>query len=60
MLMVALFELHRLISIHITVPYLVVGCVFFEMSLDTAAQLEDPAPLSLQGSSEGLQETKKT
>lgn len=34
--------------------HLVVGCVFLEMSLNTAAQLEDPAPLSLQSSSEGL------
>lgn len=58
--MVGLFELHGLSPINITAPYLVVGCVFFEMSLDTAAQLEDPAPLSLQGSCEGLQETKKT
>lgn len=39
---------------NVTVAYLVVGCVFFEMSLNTAAQLQYPAPLSLQGSGEGL------
>lgn len=48
------------IFINISAAHLVVGCVFFEMSLNTAAQLEDPAPLGLQGSCEGLRETKKT
>lgn len=48
----------RFMFTSITISYLVVGCVFFEMSLSAAAQLEDPAPLSLQGSCEGLQETE--
>lgn len=60
MLTVAYGKVTGFIFINISVPYLVVGCVFFEMSLNTAAQLEDPAPLSLQGSCEGLQETKTT
>lgn len=51
-------EFLRLMFTNIIVSYLVVGCVFFEMSLNAAAQLEDPAPLSLQGSCEGLQETE--
>ena len=44
----------QLMLSRITVQHLIVVCVFFEMSLNTAAQLENPAPLSLQGSGEGL------
>lgn len=43
----------------ITAAYLVVGCVFFEMSLNATTELKDPAPLSLQGCSEGLQKTDR-
>lgn len=49
-----------MLLINVKASYLVVGCVFFEMSLNTAAQLEDPAPLSLQGSCEGLVEEMMT
>ena len=38
--------------------YLVVGSVLFLMSLDAAAQLKDPAPLSLQRSCEGLEDAE--
>lgn len=57
-----LWKGHRKIALltTVTVPYLVVGCVFFEMGFNTAAQLENPAPLSLQSCCEGLVWTKKT
>lgn len=54
------WRVKEIVLININAPYLVVGCVFFEMSLNTAAQLEDPAPLSLQGSCEGLVEEMVT
>lgn len=37
------------------VTHLEVGGVLLQVGLDAAAQLQDPAPLGLQGSSEGLQ-----
>lgn len=40
--------------------YLEVGCILFQVGFDAAAELKDPAPLSLQGSGEGLRRRTKS